>query len=527
MRSTFHNLETIRRSLFTHQTALSTTGHNVANVNTPGYSRQVVNMRTSLPLEPVGMQRTNIPGQLGTGVEFDSITRVRNQFLDDQFRNEVKHYGSWYIRADALSKLEGIVNEPSDTGLRTVIDKFWKSWNDLAKDPENPTGRKLVKESAIALADAFNFASKQLKDLHADLTSSIEVRVTEINSLAEGIASLNREIQRVEGLGHNANDLRDQRDFLTDQLAQIANIQVQDGPQGYTIDLAGANLVQYNNVTPTTAANLEAAFASGALNGGEVHGMIVSRDRYVADYLNQLDQLANTIANGEVTITLPEGSVLPNNTTVNRVMPDGSVQPVTLTGANREIGPGGMKIVVNGLNGLHKLGYTLGDPIQTGGDFFTSKDGGPITAESFQLNPDIAANPEKIASSLRTDTSGGSEKVIKGNNTLALLMSGLREASFQFGTGANASSGSIDEHYRSIVGQLGVQAQEANRYLDNQISKVAQIDGGRQSVSGVSIDEELGDMIRFQHAYTAAARMMTAFDEMLDKVINGMGVVGR
>ena len=146
MRSTFHGLETAKRSLVTQQVALQTTGHNVANANTAGYSRQTVNMVASKPMEAVGMMRSTAPGQLGTGVEFDSITRIREKFLDTQFRNESKTYGSWSIQLDTLEKLETIVNEPSNTGLRSVMDNFWKSWHDLSENPEDITARKLVRE---------------------------------------------------------------------------------------------------------------------------------------------------------------------------------------------------------------------------------------------------------------------------------------------------------------------------------------------------------------------------------------------
>src|SRR5690606_21132053 len=122
MRSTFTGLEIAKRSLFTHQAALTTTGHNVANVNTRGYSRQVVNMVAARPLEALGMQRTTIPGQTGQSVEFTSITRVREQFLDKQYYNENKSLGQWTVRRDTLEKLEAIINEPSDTGIRQVID---------------------------------------------------------------------------------------------------------------------------------------------------------------------------------------------------------------------------------------------------------------------------------------------------------------------------------------------------------------------------------------------------------------------
>ena len=178
MRSTFHGLETAKRSLFTQQAALSTTGHNIANANTVGYSRQVVNITASRPIEASGLMSSNAPGQLGTGVEFTSITRMREKFLDDQYRNENKSYGNWTIQAGTMDKLEAIINEPSDTGIRKVLDNFWKSWSDLAKDPDNVTGRKIVKENAMALSNAFNFTNKQLQDLQNDLSSNIEVKST-------------------------------------------------------------------------------------------------------------------------------------------------------------------------------------------------------------------------------------------------------------------------------------------------------------------------------------------------------------
>jgi flagellar hook-associated protein 1 FlgK len=231
MSSTFHGIETAKRSLFTQMAALNTTGQNIANANTPGFSRQVVNMSASIPMEAMAMNRSNTPGQLGTGVEVTSITRVRQSFLDDQFRNENNSLGNWSIQSDTLDKLQSIINEPSDSGLSKVLNNFWSSWSDLSKDPENATGRKIVSENTKALTDALNQTSKQLSDLSNDLTTNIQVKTTEINSTVSTIANLNSEIQRIEGLGDNANDLRDQRDLLTDNLSKIANIQVTNTPQ--------------------------------------------------------------------------------------------------------------------------------------------------------------------------------------------------------------------------------------------------------------------------------------------------------
>lgn len=521
MRSTFHLLETSKRSLFTQMAALQTTGHNIANANTPGFSRQVVNMNATRPIEAVGLTHSTAPGQLGTGVEFGSITRIREKFLDDQYRNENKSLGSFSVQADTLDKLEGIINEPSDSGVRTVLDNFWKSWSDLSKDPENVAARKIVRENAVALADAFNFTSKQLSDLSTDLTTNIATNSQAVNSLATTIANLNGEIYRIESMGDDANDLRDQRDLLTDQLSKLVNINVVDTDQGYTIDMGSVNLVTAGTMTGTTPESLAEALSSGDLNSGEIYGMFVSRDKFVADYQNQLNTLADTIANGDVTVTIPAGSVLPDGIELDGVVYSGGAryldEPLTVT--------------VQGINGLHKLGFTLNDPLEEGGDFFVSKSGGnPITAADFALNPDIANDATKIATSMRTSGTGTDELPVKGNNTLAILISQLKDTSFKFESGGSVptlANGTIDSFFGAVVGQLGVQSQEATRQLNNQKSLTDQIDSRRQSVSGVSLDEEMANMIKFQHAYGAAARVMTVFDEMLDKIINGMGVVGR
>ncbi|KIL40648.1 flagellar hook protein FlgK [Gordoniibacillus kamchatkensis] len=527
MSSTFHGIETARRSLFTQQAALNTTGHNIANANTQGYSRQRVNMTASIPMEAPGMMRSNVPGQLGTGVEFSSITRVRESFLDDQFRNENKSLGNWNIQADTLDKLQTIVNEPSDSGIRTVLDNFWKAWSDLSKNPEDVTGRKILRENANALTDALNQTSKQLSDLNNDLTTNIGVKADEINSTIQTIASLNAQISKIEGMGDSANDLRDQRDLLTDNLSKIVNITVTETATGYSINMGGVNLVNGETATATSATALQTAFSSGDLSSGEAYGMIYSRDKYVVDYQNQLDTLANTIANGDVTITIPAGSVIPNNTVLNTAN-----GPVTYSGsvAQRTLAADTV-VTVKGLNGLHKLGYLFTTPPTTGGDFFTAKAGSTgITAGSIQLNPAIQNDVSLIATSMRTDDSTGTELTVKGNNTLTLLMAQLKDSKFAFPSGAlsnGVTSGTIDDYFQSIVGQMGVQAQEATRQMNNQQNLVDQVDSRRQSVSGVSLDEEMSNMIMFQHAYGAAARFMTTYDQILDKLINGTGVVGR
>lgn len=519
MRSTFHSIETAKRALFAQQTALATTGHNVANANTEGYTRQRADMIASRPIEAYGMTHSTAKGQIGTGVEVESITRIREKFLDDQIRNEYKSLGQWTIQSDTLSKLEAIMNEPSDTGLRSVMDKFWNAWSDLSKDPESATGHKIVREAAISLMDALNHMSKQLDDLSSDLTTNINVKAADMQSKLNSVAELNREIARLEGMGDNANDLRDQRDLLVDRLSKIVNVRVTELDNGYSITMGGTPLVEGQQAAEITGDMLRDSFDTD-LTSGEVYGTLVSQNRYLAEYRNQLDTLANTIANGEFSVTLPKGSILPEGTVLNGV---------TYTGTNRELAADTV-VTVKGINGLHKLGYTLNGEV--GQDLFVAKAGiTEITAASIMLNQNIADDPGKIATSMRTITGAGGETAVVGNNTLASLIADLKNTKFDFSSSTNnngvASSATVDDYFRSIIGQLGVQAQEASRQADNSQLIVDQVESRRQSVSGVSLDEEMSDLIKFQHAYSAASRFMTTYDQLLDKLINSTGVVGR
>jgi len=482
MRSSFGGLEIAKRGIFTQQAALTTAGHNVANANTRGYSRQSVNMVAARPIEALGLQRSTVPGQMGQGVEFTEVKRIRESFLDKQYANENKSLGEWSVRQDTLEKLEAIINEPSDTGMRQVLDNFWNSWQELSKQPDNLETRAVVKESALAVTDAFNHAAKQLNDLASDLNDSISVKVSQVNSTLKQIAGLNNEIFRVEGLGNNANDLRDQRDVLIDDLSRVINVSVQEEPNGYHVRMGGVDLVVGATATDFTEDVARGAYPTD-LNSGELSGLILSNDKYVTEYKNQLNSMVSTL--------------------------------------------------VSAVNDMHKQGYTLQSPPTNGGDFFVPITDFSIAAETMAVSTNITNNVENIAASMKTytDPTDGVVKVVKGNNELALKIADIKNQKYNFdGSGVEKvilNGGTFDEFLRAVVSEIGVQTQEATRQTQNQQILVDQVDARRQSTSGVSLDEEMADMIKYQHAYNAAARALTTFDEMLDKVINSMGVVGR
>jgi flagellar hook-associated protein 1 FlgK len=482
MRSTFGGIEISKRGILTQQAALTTAGHNVANANTPGFSRQVVKMVAAEPIEALSLNRSTIPGQMGQGVEFTEVKRIREAFLDKQYANENKSLGEWTVKQDTLEKLEAIINEPTDTGLRQVLDNFWNSWQELSKQPDNLETRAVVKESALAVTDAFNHAAKQLKDLSSDLNDNITVKVTQVNTTLKQIAGLNNEIFRVEGLGNNANDLRDQRDLLVDELSKIVNVSVQEESSGYHVKMGNQDLVVGDTPTDFTDAVATGAYPTD-LTSGELYGLMYSNVRYVDEYRNQLNSMVSTI--------------------------------------------------VTNVNDVHKQGYTLKDtPPTKGGEFFTPVADFATAAETMKVSANITDNVENIAASSRTYTdANGVERVVKGNNENALALAGIKNTKYNFdGSGVTKiilNGGTFDEFLRAVVSEIGVQTQEASRQVTNQKILVDQVDARRQSVSGVSLDEEMADMIKYQHAYNAAARSLTTFDEMLDKVINSMGTVGR
>ncbi len=518
MRSTFHGIEVMKRSMFTHQTSLQTVGHNISNANTKGYSRQRVNHTSMFPLEYPSLMRSNLPGQMGQGVEFDSIKRIREAFLDAQYIKEQRDYGTWSIRNDTLNKVEAIMNEPSDTGIRRVLEKFWNSWQDLSKDSENLSARAVVRETAIATADAFNHVYRQLDDLEIDVRTSVEVKVRQINTYASQLSVLNEQVFRMELLGHNANDLRDKRDLIIDDLSKIMNISVVEEDDGYLVSLGDTALVDGNEVkTFVDSSLLQQAYDDGQLTGGEVNGMFYSIDRYTSYYKTQLNSMIVSLVEGEFKVTLPKGTVIPESAEIDA--PPGLLEE-------------DLVVTVKGINQMHQLGYQLGDPLTVGEPLFVIKPGGTqMSAETITLNPNIVSNLSALASSNRTyKDSDGDEHVVVGNGMNALLISNIRNSKIKFMDGTDQSlvvAGTYDDFFRSLIGGLGVQAQEAKRQETNQRFLVESVDSKRQSISGVSMDEEMADMVKFQHAYNAAARQLTTFDEMLDKMINGMGTVGR
>lgn len=521
MASTFHGLETSKRSLFVQTTMMQTLGHNIANASTDGYTRQRVDASATRPLAMPGMYNSVAPGQLGTGVQSDSIIRIRDNFLDVQFRRENQSLGSWSIIDNTIRSIENFFNEPSDNGLQSVMDNFWSSWEVLNRDPSLLSARVEVVGAATNFTDMLNKIDESLTKLENDIQSSINSKVDEANGLIANIAALTGDIKRVEP-ENNANDLRDQRDLLIDKLSTIIDVQVTEGEAGDITILSGGITVVENGEATEITADVEAA-------SGQLHGYSQSLAE-VDQVRNQMNAMVRTMVTGTVDVELAAGYVAASDLVAKSAveLENGTTIPAggTIPAGSRLKGPA--TVEVNGFNGLHSLGYTLTDPAKSGIPFFTTKDGGEFSINNIQVNVDIVNNVSNIAASGRYDTENGQNVTVKGNSVIAHALASLRDKPFNYPADLTSlSTGSIDDYYRAVIGDLGTRAANAEQYVQVQADMVDSVQYRRESVSGVSLDEETSDMIRFQHAYNAAARIMTAVDEMLDQLINQMGIVGR
>jgi flagellar hook-associated protein 1 len=503
MRSTFHGLETARRALSTQQTAIQTTGHNIANASTPGYSRQRVNFEAEQAYPGNSFIKPQIPGQIGTGVKAGSIQRIREDFLDLQYRGENNKFGYWDARSEALGKMEEVLKEPSDTGLKTAMDRFWQSLQDLAVNPDNSGARSVVRERGIALSETFNYLSTSLQAIRKDVKSQLDVTTDEINSIATQINNLNQQIAAVEPHKYLPNDLYDQRDALVDKLSQMVDIKVSkvDSGEGaleiaegsYTIDIVGKD--------------------------GSIQGTLVdARNRTVNELkINDPDNdsFIDSVSIGVGTIDVEDFSSQGKVLGLIESYGFGNDKTGTYPDMLADLDSMAYEIVT-AFNQVHEAAYGM-DGTTTGTSFFESINQ-LGAAGAIKLHDDILADGGefKIATSLDGNPGDGSNAI-----NLADILKG-KTVTLSNGTPVKA-----DFSYEKIIGQMAVDAQQAMRLRENSDNLRVSVEGRRQSVSGVSLDEEMTNLVQFQHAYNAAARMITVTDELLDTIINGMGRVGR
>lgn len=493
MRTMFMGIEIARRALQAQQRSLEVVGHNIANANTPGYSRQLAVHRASRPLGGTGMQPLIYAGQVGTGVVVGEIARMRDAFVDAQLRDALQAQGEWMARGQTLSQLEQILLEPTGVGLRNDFDQFWQALQNLHLHPDNEAERAVVRERALALTSTFQHLYQRLEDLRYNLDQELRLAVEAVNAHIAEIGELNRLIRQVTNAGMNPNDLMDRRDLILRELSELTQLGVFEEPNGTVrVTIAGMTVVdewgdtrrfvtEGNPPFDWTVVRLEGSSHEVRFRGGKLAAIMAMRDEQVPKLQEHLDELAKTFAD-EFNEIHRQGFDL-----------DGMAGEdffVYATGSNESVA---RTITVNPtlldpITGLNKIaagwydGYNPGDPVDPGD---------PVGDRA-------------------------------GNGENALRLARLRTEKFMSG-----GTATVGEYWASVIGGLGVDAQKARQMIASQEVVVGHLEMQREEMSGVSLDEEMANMVRYQHAYHAAARMMTAVDDMLETVILRMGLVGR
>jgi flagellar hook-associated protein 1 len=440
--------------------------HNVANANTPGYRRQSAVLSTSDPVQVYGMDRGFGAGQIGSGVTVDAIKSYSLNFFDDRYRSNSAETSNLTTQKNVLSQLEVTLSETTDNGLVNKLDGFWSSWQSLAADPSNTSLRSNVLSQAGALSTAFNQRAQQLSALQADQNQTISSRVDEINSVASQIAGLNGEIARINSIGEHPNDLLDKRDLLLDRLSEIAGATSAVQKNGAVVVSIGQHFL----VTGQNTSTLQAAPDPANSNLAQISWQ---------------DGKSFQPSSGEL-----KGLLYARDS----VIPDQRARLDQMA-----------KILATNVNQIHAAGY--GQDGSTGLNFFNGTD-----ALSIQVNPNLTSTNMAVASS--TDEAG--------NGDVAEAIAAMKSSKWMSG-----STQTLSDFYTGQVAALGQLVQRVTDSASQSKLVNSALDAQRESVSGVSLDEEAANLAKAQKAYQAAARVMTIYDELLDRIINGMGISGR
>lgn len=625
MGSTFSGIELGKRGLNAHSQSLHTAGHNLSNASTEGYSRQRVKLGSMEPLYAPQLNRENVPGQIGQGVQIESVERVRDNLLQGRIVSQGDDLSFWKTRDHYVLMMEQIYNEPDDTSVRKLMDNFWIGWQELSAHPEEMASRAAVLRRGEALIDGINERYTRLKEVATLLNDDIIVSVGEVNSKLSEIAELNVQIQKSRALGDNPNDLLDRRDLLVEQVSQYVDITVDNrDPDEYQIHTGGRHLVQgdrvfYLDAVPNqeNEGYVDVVWRhTGEVTGfttGKLGALTDLRDTDVRGEIQKLDLMTQNFTdmvndvhrqafglNGRTGIDFFVEQPAINNLSGNiDLSGDGEydhtvlfrlsgIHPLEL---NDQVGIEGV-ITLSGRAGNIEIPYAPTDTVEdvikrinsSGAEVFAAQDHqghlvlkatpaasmenpdfviryvadsgqflsgyagilsgpGPEGAYDWNqadavltlreggvgfsvapqahpagwltLNPTLLTDPATIGSSFGENGRPGEF----GDGSAALAMADLRTRPVVLGP-----MGTFDDFFAHSIADIGLRGEVAQQSRQTQELVMKDLKDFQSSISGVNMDEEMADIIRFQHGYSATARFITEVDKMLDTIINRLGV---
>ena len=443
MSGLFTTLHTAKKGMNAQQISLHTTGHNISNAGTEGYTRQRVELKADRGFSLSGV------GQLGTGVQVDSVIRTVDDFLTRQIREENSALSDFSTRSQILAEVEAVFNEPTDYGLGFSLSEVFGSWQELSKNPESLMAKTIVVQKSTGMADDLNGLIDRLESIEEKTDSLIDSDLRQINTIVENIESVNRQIAKITVTGNAPNDLLDQRDQLLKELSEYTDFQSSADRFGR------ANVVM---------GGLEILSHQGAITA-------VERE------MEGIDQVLEAVNGGSLKAHLDGKEFLQE-------------QLQEMTGFAEEM--------ANRFNTAHTEG------VEGGHDFFTFEKG------RLTVNRDLVEDPSLVLP-------GGDYTSPDGDGSRASTISNLRFEKFIDGK-------TLEEKYNTVLTGVGIEKQLADKRASNQASLLEQMNFRREAASGISLDEEVANLVKFQKSYEANARVMAIMTEMLDVLINRTGV---
>jgi flagellar hook-associated protein 1 FlgK len=624
--STFTGIEMGKRSLNAHNQGLITTGHNLSNASTEGYSRQRVELGEFHPIYAPELNREETPGQIGQGVMIDRIERMKDNLLEGRIDTQSGLEGYWGARDKYILMLEQIYNEPSDSSVRTLMDRFWDSWQELSLRPSDTAAREAVLSRGDALAAGIRDRYRRLTEFRSVVDSDIRGTVEQVNEYSRQIAALNLEIQKSKAIGDNPNDLMDRRDVLVEKLGRLVPITVdQRDSDEFMIHMDGLILVQgkvgrsfeMKDGTATDEEGFTVPYWKDTgliaeIKGGTLGALLELRDVDARREIMTLDTMTMTFTdlvnethragyglNGKTGLDFFKEWPFINNVAGNYDRDGDGVYDSTyiyrMTGAHtltaqEQIGLAGT-LQLSKADGVVEIPYfptdtvadlvsrinfagaevtarltregrlelrataaaDPGDPdfvirhVEDSGQFLVGYAGllggsgasgaydwaGADAASSLRADgasfavaplahpsgwldiaPELRSDPGSIAAGFGSN----GRPAEAGDGSAALAIASLRTQPVMVG-----SLRTFDDHFAEAVARIGLAGEQAQNAAATHERIGKDLRDLRASISGVNMDEELANMIKFQHGYSAAAKFVTAVDEMLDTIINRMG----
>lgn len=473
-------LNILQGAMMAQQKAMEVTGNNIANVNTPGYTRQ------SLALEsnPVVL---NNGLQLGQGVKVAEVVQAFDRFTTQSIQQRTSALSEFESKKSMLDFLQAILNEGDGSGLTQSLEEFWNAWEDLSNNPGGLLERTILLKKATTLSERFRFLYNQFIQMKNEMSANLNIGLQELNTLTEKVASLNGKIVAAEAGETKANDLRDQRNNLIEKISQFADINTLEMDNGSVMVMAASGVALVDGIQSFSLVQAGEEIhwkeiptdIRDRLSGGKIGAWLDLRDEILPQYMANLDELAGTL--------------------------------------------------IYQVNQLHFNGYTLDG--STGKTFFVPNPGDDyvagIPAVSFSgaagaiaLSSDVEGNPQNIAASSAAGGSGNNE------NALAILglqdqVADIRKWTYERGSAPSNQVQSLtpDEYYTIFVGDMGLLGEEINQGRDFEESLINQLNEVRDSISGVNLDEEMVNLIKYQHAFEAASKLIAISDAMMQALM--------